>query len=302
MSDGAHPERCAWCGAELGAGAERLRGRIRCPGCGAATTDPWPDDAGLEDAYGTWYRPEAGGRFHFAGDALLGRTRGLLARRIDAIAPPGPVLDVGAGDGVLLDALRARGRAATGLERNSARPDFEQRPIEEVEGDGEWAAVVLWHSLEHLPRPRSAVRAAARLLQPDGVIAIAVPNGESLQAEAFGDDWLHLDIPRHLVHLSTGSLSRGLAEDGFRVERLSSFRGGQIVVGWLAGLVGRLPGNLDLYQAMRRPEARSAPMGPARRAATILAGVVMLPVAAACSVVEIARRRGGTIYVEARLD
>ncbi|HET6832085.1 MAG TPA: class I SAM-dependent methyltransferase [Solirubrobacterales bacterium] len=301
MSEARHPERCAWCGGELGADADRLRGRIRCRRCGAATTDPWPDDAGLEDAYGTWYRPEQGGRFHFAGDALLGRTRGLLAARIDSIAPPGPVLDVGAGDGVLLDALRARGRRATGLERNSARPDFEPGPIETVGGDGEWAAVVLWHALEHLPRPRSAVREAARLLKPGGVLAIAVPNGESMQAEAFGDEWLHLDIPRHLVHLSTTTLSRGLAEDGFRVERVSSYRGGQIVVGWLAGLVGRMPGNLDLYQAMRRPEARSAPMGSGRRAASILAGVVMLPVAAACSGVEIARRRGGTIYVEARL-
>jgi SAM-dependent methyltransferase len=265
------------------------------------TTDPWPDDAGLAAAYGDWYRPDAGARFHFAGDALLGRTRGLLAPRIDEIAPPGPVLDVGAGDGTLLDALRKRGREATGLERNDARPDFEDKSIEEVSGDGTWAAVVLWHSLEHLPRPRAAIRAAARLLKPGGVLAVAVPNTDSLQAGAFGDDWLHLDIPRHLVHLSTGTLCAGLAEDGFRIERISNLRGGQIVVGWLDGLVGAMPGDLDLYQAMRRPEARVAPMGKGRRAASILAGVVMLPAAAACSVVEIAQRRGGTVYVEARL-
>ncbi len=265
------------------------------------TTDPWPDEAGLAAAYGDWYRPDAGARFHFAGDALLGRTRGLLAARIDAIAPPGPVLDVGAGDGTLLDAIRRRGREATGLERNAARPDFEDRPIEDVEGDGTWAAVVLWHSLEHLPEPRSAVRAAARLLMPGGVLAIAVPNSDSLQATTFGDDWLHLDIPRHLVHLSTRTLCRGLTEDGFRIERVSNLRGGQIVVGWLAGLVGALPGDLDLYQAMRRPEARLAPLSGGRRVASILAGVVMLPVAVACSVAEVARHRGGTIYVEARL-
>ena len=167
-----------------------------------------PSRAGCAAAYGDWYRPDAGARFHFAGDALLGRTRGLLAARIDEIAPPGPVLDVGAGDGTLLDALRKRGREATGLERNDARPDFEDKSIEEVSGDGTWAAVVLWHSLEHLPRPRAAVRAAARLLKPGGVLAVAVPNTDSLQAGAFGDDWLHLDIPRHLVHLSTGTLSR----------------------------------------------------------------------------------------------
>jgi len=297
----AHPKRCAWCEAGLDTGAVQLRGRIRCDRCGAATTDPWPDETGLAAAYGDWYRPQAGGRFAFAGDALLGRTRGLLAARIDAIAPAGPVLDVGAGDGTLLDALHARGRKATGLERNAARPDFEDVPIEEVAGDGTWAAVVLWHSLEHLPRPRSAIRAAARLLKPGGIVAVAVPNTDSLQARAFGDDWLHLDIPRHLVHLSTGTLCRGLTEDGFRVERISNYRGGQIVVGWLAGLVGALPGGLDLYRAIRRPEARIAPMGTGRRTASILAGVVMLPFATACSIVEILTRRGGTVYVEARL-
>lgn len=294
------PERCAWCGAELSDGA-RLRGRIRCARCGAATTDPWPDAAGLEAAYGTWYRPDAGARFHFAGDLLLGRTRGLLASRLDAIAPPGPILDIGAGEGTLLDALHSRGREAVGLERDPLREDFRDQSPDEVEGDGEWAAVVLWHTLEHLPEPRRAVHEAARLLRPDGVIAIAVPNTDSVQARVFGDRWLHLDIPRHLVHLSTATLCRGLVEEGFRVERISSVRGGQIVIGWVAGLVGALPGGLDLYQAVRKPSARMAPMSGLRRAASIVAGVVMLPLAVACSAYEVARRRAGTVYVEARL-
>ena len=296
----APPERCAWCGAGLNDGT-RLEGRIRCSRCGAATTDPWPDEAGLEAAYGTWYRPDAGARFHFAGDMLLGRTRGLLASRLDEIAPDGPILDVGAGEGTLLDALHARDRRAVGLERNPLRDDFRDQSPAEVEGDGEWAAVVFWHTLEHLPEPRRAVHEAARLLQPGGVIAIAVPNTDSIQARAFGDRWLHLDIPRHLVHLSTATLCRGLVEEGFRVERISAFRGGQIVIGWVAGLVDALPGNLDLYQAVRRPDARIAPMGRLRRTASIVAGVVMLPVAVACSAYEVARRRAGTVYVEARL-
>jgi SAM-dependent methyltransferase len=225
----------------------------------------------------------------------------LLATRIDEIAPPGPVLDVGAGEGTLLDALQARGREATGLERDSGRPDFRDEPIEDIEGDGQWAAVVLWHALEHLPRPGIAIREAARLLRPGGVIAIAIPNNASLQARAFGDEWLHLDLPRHLVHLSTRSLTDGLTAAGFRVERVSYARAGQIVVGWLDGLVGLLPGGLDLYASLRRPEARSEGVGTLARAAAIAAGVVLLPVAAACALVELCVRRGGTVYVEARL-
>ena len=293
---------CVWCGAPLGASAQRLAGRTRCAACGAATTDPWPDEGELTAAYGEWYRPDAGKRFAFgAGDAILGRTRGLLASRIDEIAPPGPIIDVGAGDGTLLDALERRGRDTLGLERNSAREDFRDASLSEIEGDGTWAAVILWHSLEHLPDPGAAIHEAARLLKPGGVIAVAVPNNDSLQARAFGDEWLHLDIPRHLVHLSTRSLTSGLAREGFDAERTSYARAGQTVIGWLDGLVGRLPGGLDLYQSLRRPEAQSEAVPPAKRVAAVGAAIVLVPVAAACALAELAVRRGGTVYVEGRL-
>lgn len=290
---------CVWCGAPFDGDARRLRGRTRCARCGAATTDPWPTPEELDLAYGSWYRPASGARrFSFAGDAILSRTRGLLAGRLAAISPPGPVLDVGAGDGTLVDALRSRGRQATGLERGSERPDFREESLSEI--DGRWAAVVFWHSLEHLPNPGEAIAEAARLLDPGGVVIVAIPNTDSLQARAFGDRWLHLDLPRHLNHLAARSLTAGMEAVGFEVERVSYLRGGQLVIGWLDGLVKLLPGDLNLYQALRRPAAQSARLGAGRRLASIAAGVVLLPIAAICTIAEVAARRGGTVYVEAR--
>jgi hypothetical protein len=291
-------ESCVWCGSPLRQEAVRLTGRTRCPRCGAATTDPWPSGEELERAYGTWYRPESGRRFSMIGDALLSRTRATLARRVDAIAPPGAVLDVGAGDGTLIDALAGLGRPATGLERDVRHPRVLDRTLAEM--DGEWAAVVFWHSLEHLPEPGRAIDEAVRLLAPRGVVVVAVPNTGSLQARAFGDRWLHLDLPRHLVHLSARSLTSGLESRGFEIERVSGIRGGQIVIGWLDGLVGSLPGGLNLYQALRRPQARSVSLSAVQRLASIAAGVLLLPVAAAAAAAEIALRRSGTVCVEAR--
>src|SRR4051794_23488577 len=111
--------QCRWCGGPLDGAAERLRGRVRCPHCGVQTTDPWPTPSELEAAYGEWYRPDSG-RFSGPGDRLLRRTRARLAVRIDELAPPGRILDVGAGDGTLVRALQRRGRAALGLERGAA--------------------------------------------------------------------------------------------------------------------------------------------------------------------------------------
>jgi SAM-dependent methyltransferase len=287
------PPRCAWCGASLGPGSERLRGRTRCRACGAATTDPWPSGDELERAYRDWYRP-ASGRFSGGGDAVLKSTRGLL----DRIAPDGPVLDVGSGEGALLDALAARGREATGLERASQRPDVRSTDIGEV--DGQWAAVVFWHSLEHLRAPGAAIEHAARLLTAGGVLVIAGPNAASLQARAFGDRWFALDLPRHLVHLPAAAVLSRLREQGLEPYRVSYLLGGQVVFGWLHGLVGSLPGNPDLYDAIRLPGARRRRLSAGARLVILGAALLLLPVAGLCAGIEAALRRGGTVYVEAR--
>jgi hypothetical protein len=292
------PQRCVWCDAALGESAERLAGRTRCDACGAATTDPWPSDLDLERAYAR-YRPEQG-RFSGAGDALLRRTRSRLARRIDRIAPHGRVLDVGAGDGTLLDALAASGRQALGLERDVRRADMREAEVTEV--DGEWSAIVFWHSLEHLRTPGASIDHSCSHLSPRGALIVAVPNTASLQAQTFGDRWFHLDLPRHLVHLPAQTLVERLSDRGLNVTRVSHWRGGQALFGWLHGLVGSLPGRPDLYDAIRRPEARSEPMTPGRRALALAAGTALFPVAALATAVEVAARRGGTVYVEAQRD
>lgn len=290
------PASCVWCGSTLGQGSSRLEGRTVCSSCGAATTDPWPTPQELTQAYAR-YRPESG-RFSGIGDAVLRRTRSRLARRVDRMAPPGPVLDVGSGDGTLLDALHARGREALGLELDSGRPDVREADITELDED--WSAIVFWHSLEHLPSPGAAVSHAARHLRPGGALFVAVPNSMSLQARVFADRWFHLDLPRHLVHLPASSLTERVDSLGLRVTRVSHLRGGQALFGWLHGLVGTLPGRPDLYDAIRRPEARSRPLSPRARLFALLAGTALFPVAAVATAVEVAGRRGGTVYVEAR--
>jgi SAM-dependent methyltransferase len=271
-----------------------------CDACGAATTYPPPDDAELEAAYGGWYRPAAG-RFAGGGDRVLRRSRATLARRLDEQAPAGPVLDVGCGEGVLLDALRARGREAVGLERAAARPDM--RAVEVTAFDeraGEWAAVVFWHSLEHLRDPAAALTRACELLRPGGVLVVAVPNRESWQARIFGERWFGLDVPRHLVHLPASALIDFVRGRGLGIERVSYWRGGQVMFGWLQGLVGALPPHSNLYDAIRRPDARSRQLSPGQRLATVAAGVALSPAALALAAAEVAAGAGGTVYVEAR--
>ena len=293
---GAPATRCAWCGVEFGSNATRLPGRVVCDKCGVATTDPWLTDLELDDAYSGWYRPSTG-RFGRLGDALFDRVRGARSRSIDKASPPGPIIDVGAGKGALVDALRARGRESVGLDPFTQRSDFLRMNAEEI--SGRWAAVIFWHSLEHLRRPAQALHAAARSLLPGGLILIALPNAGSIQARVFGDRWFHLDLPRHLVHVPAPVLLNHLRGLGLEIGRVSYVRGGQIVFGWLQGMVWALS-RLNLYDALRVKEARSKPISPIGRLLAIVLGVVLFPFACLASLLEIVLRRSGTICVEAR--
>jgi len=288
---------CAWCGDVFDASDERMAGRVRCSRCGVATTSPWPSDAQLKEAYDGWYRP-AGGRFAGLGDAVLRRTRSSLARRVDTRVPPGPILDVGAGDGTLVTAFVRRGREAVGLEPHASGPRILNAEVQDVEG--EYSAVIFWHSLEHLRQPAAALRHAAELVVPGGLVVISVPNAVSWQARIFGDRWHALDVPRHLVHLSPQALLSTIGDLGLHVERVSYLRGGQVVFGWVHGLVGQLPGHPDLYDVIRRKQARRTAQGPLRRLFALAAAVVALPLALAATAIEVAATAGGTIYVEAR--
>jgi hypothetical protein len=77
-------------------------------------------------------------------------------------------------------------------------------------------------------------------------------------------------------------------------------RGGQVVIGWLHGMVAKLPHAPDLYDALRRPAARQEAMDTRGRTLALAAAVVMTPAAIALAGLEAALRRGGSVYVEAR--
>jgi SAM-dependent methyltransferase len=146
---------------------------------------------------------------------------------------PGRVLDVGCGRGFLLDAFRRRGwdPQGTELDERSAAHAREILGLPVLTGvfdawpwpDGHFDAVTLWHVLEHLDEPALALERARRVLRPGGVLMVGVPNFASPEARLARDGWFHLDVPRHVVHLTPEWLGAALDESGFEVRRRSFF-------------------------------------------------------------------------------
>lgn len=254
-----------------------------------ALTLPRPDSERLAEYYHRhYYRTKETRRFPAPVELfqrLLYRHR---ARRVELLAGgrPGHVLDVGCGPGFLLAAFRRRGWEVQGVElsdESSAHsrdvlgiPVHVGAPVSWAWPEGYFDAVVMWHSLEHLPDPRQMLMVLARLLRPGGVVMVGVPNFGSSEARFFRDDWFHLDVPRHLYHFTPVSLRSVLADSGFQVRRCSFFAPEYDVFSFVQSIENRLGLGRNLLYDLLRSRGRSKSGALRLFLALVLAGPLAL--------------------------
>lgn len=203
---------------------------VRCPACGTRFVHPAPSAAALRERYDAEHR--AGkwrALFEQADPAEPARRARLLARLLARLggsdAGARRLLDVGCGDGVFLDAARAAGWHGLGLELSpaalrardtSTRHRVLAGTIDALRPGPRFAAITFWDVLEHLTDPAVAVRTAAALLEPGGVIAASMPNASGAEAVRDGGAWRYHDVGAygHLVHLGPAQLTRLFTDAG----------------------------------------------------------------------------------------
>ena len=285
---------------------------MRCSHCGVGWTAPPVPASELQNWYPPTYYGKQSVRFNAVIEMLVRFSARRRAQLVARYSSPGPVLDVGCGRGCTLSALGALGYEPLGVELNETAAWHAKHRfgIEVHVGDfltapytaGQFAAIIFWHSLEHLDRPAEAIRHAYELLRPGGLLVVAVPNAESLQARWGGRHWFHLDIPRHYFHFGVHSLHALLTSSGFRIIKTSHLSLEQSPYGWLQTMYNAMgPQSNLLYSLLKNPTARSIPIG--RHAFQLLMTLVTLPILLPLSFmlacVEAALQRGGTIDVYA---
>jgi SAM-dependent methyltransferase len=197
---------------------------------------PWPAVAELQRYYpdNYWFAPQSGAvsRLEETYRRLVLRDHvNFVARACRAI--DGPVLDVGCGGGLFGRLLADRGYRAFGLDysRQAAQVAWRQNGLPVVAAifpnapfpPNFFAAITMFHVLEHLYDPSAYIRAAWSLLKPGGKLVIQVPNASSWQFLLFGEHWNGLDIPRHLINFRAADIQGLLEQSSFKVLRKKYF-------------------------------------------------------------------------------
>lgn len=214
-------------------------------------------------------------------------------------------MDAGAGRGRFVASARAAGLRAEGIEPSArgVRAAAEQgialqhaTVAQATIAPGSVDAATLWHVLEHADEPGAMLADVRRWLRPQGVVLIGVPNLSSVQARLGGPRWFHLDVPRHRVHLTPAGLHTLLRRHGLQPLRTHHLLLEHNVYGMWQSLVNRATRTPSyLYHLLKR----NAPVRAGDLAVSV-AGLALMPVAAALELAAGAARRGGTIAVLAR--
>jgi SAM-dependent methyltransferase len=231
---------------------------VRCLDCGLIFANPMPLPrdpstlySGTADEYFLHHDLES--KRQNASEIIQGLEKRTCGRRL---------LDVGCGQGVLLDVARRKGWEPEGLDVSVqfARFAHDNFGVPVHIGDigtvrlarEHYDVVILGAILEHLPDPRRSLAKVYRLLKPGGLVWIDVPNEHGLYYK-LGNLWnrfrgkdsvVNLSptfTPGHLFGFSKKSLSTLLTCLGFKLRSIELYQG-----------VNCLPEARNLFESLER--------------------------------------------------
>jgi SAM-dependent methyltransferase len=165
--------------------------------------------------------------YHLVRDIMLSEKFNII--RKNSGKGTGSVLDIGAGTGYFLKYMQQKGWNVQGVEKSQEARDFATKrwnlnilPDEELFNlpPASFDVITLWHVMEHLPNLDQHWQLISKLLKPDGVLVIALPNAGSWDAKHYGPYWAAWDVPRHLWHFTPIHLEELGKSEGFSLKNM----------------------------------------------------------------------------------
>ena len=252
-----------------------------CDGCGLRMTEPQPGPEAIERYYESEeYLPMSDARRDPIARVYRAVRRLTVRLRLRLVARHAPrvgcLLDVGCGTGAFLAHARGAGWDVVGVEPSphaAAEASALGFPVHRTAELGRldeapFDAITMWHALEHMHEPGAQLVAARRLLVGDGCLVVAVPNHDSVDAQAYAADWDAWDVPRHLWHFTPATVERLLGQHGFEVVGIHALPFDPFYTALLSEFRGRR--NLIRAAAIAVRSAWAARRHPARGSTVVL--------------------------------
>ena len=215
---------------------------VCCKACGLQRTSPRPTPETIGFYYPDDYGPYKGTRV-VNGGANTGGLKSRLVEMAKSIfdtkatalpnVPTGRMLEIGCASGSYLHHMAQRGWEVEGIEFSPTAAQaaralgyaVEIGALETITKPADrYDLIVGWMVLEHLHQPVESLRKLARWAKRDGMLAVSVPNVGSAESRIFGSNWYALQLPTHLFHYDTSSISKVMAAAGWQVTRIHHHR------------------------------------------------------------------------------
>lgn len=205
---------------------------VQCVSCGFKFTNPRPE----ENKTGKYYKSEeyvshSNTKKGFVNSVYQIVRKYTLLKKLQLISSyykTGKILDIGSGTGEFLKLFKDANWETLGIEpspdaRKMAVENYnldikEEAEINNLETES-FDVITMWHVLEHVPKLNERIEDLKRLIKPNGIIIIAVPNCTSLDAKIYKKNWAAYDVPRHLYHFSPKDIDTIFKNHGLKVFR-----------------------------------------------------------------------------------
>ncbi|MCI5057479.1 MAG: class I SAM-dependent methyltransferase, partial [Flavobacteriales bacterium] len=201
---------------------------VQCTNCQFRFTNPIP----AQEEIGSYYESD---EYISHSDTKKGLTNQLyhlvrnytLKTKLDVVrkhTKPKSLLDYGCGTGFFLNYCKSQQISVTGVEpsekgREYCKTNFQidtLSPIQFSQETNKYDAITMWHVLEHVHELNDLISKLSTCINQNGILIIAVPNPNSLDAKIYKEHWAAYDVPRHLYHFSKENMVSLLEKHNFK--------------------------------------------------------------------------------------
>ena len=203
---------------------------VRCVHCGLIFQNPMLSDKERLEFYAHDYFEH--GYLDKENQIGLYNKATLFLERLLRYCNKGRLLDIGAASGAYVRCAIDKGLEAYGVELSPSAVKFakdywkvnlSQGTLEEARFHANFFdAVILVHSLEHLPHPLETLVEIKRIMKKTGILYISLPNIASYRAKRLGEKWGALKPAEHLFFFSPKTLRVLLERAGFDIARIDT--------------------------------------------------------------------------------